>query len=144
MEDFVLCLSGVFFSIFVGILFIFFQVEVPMSWTKQDCGESLKEVPANQVAVLMVVRISMVVVVMVVGMVIVVMVVGMVMVVMVVVIVVVMVLLAGSCSVLIIFIRLLDGSHSCWWSGHGTTMVVLGLVCCGSGSGGGGGSHGGD
>ena len=137
MEDFVLCLSGVFFSIFVGILFIFFQVEVPMSWTKQDCGESLKEVPANQVAVLMVVRISMVVVVMVVGMV---------MVVMVVAIVVVMVLLAGSCSVLIIFIRLLDGSHSCWWSCHGTTMVVLVLVCCGSGggSGSGAGSHGGD
>ena len=88
----------------LGFFFVFFQVEVPKSWTEQDCGESLKEVPANQVAVLMVARISMVVVVMVVGMV---------MVVMVVVIVVVMVLLAGSCSVLIIFIRLLDCSHSC-------------------------------
>ena len=126
MEDFVLCLSRVFFLYLLGFFFVFFQVEVPKSWTEQDCGESLKEVPANQVAVLMVVRISMVVV----GMV-VVMVVG-------------MVLLEGSFSVLIIFIRLLDGSHSCWWSGHGTTMVVLVLVCCGSGSGGGGGSHGGD
>ena len=143
---FYVCL-GSFFLYLLGFFFVFFQVEVPKSWTEQDCGESLKEVPANQVAVLMVVRISMVVVVMVVGMVIVVMVVGMVMVVMVVAIVVVMVLLAGSCSVLIIFIRLLDGSHSCWWSGHGTTMVVLVLVCCGSGGGGGshgGGSHGGD
>ena len=31
------------------------QVEVPKTWTEQDCGESLKEVPANQVLVLMVV-----------------------------------------------------------------------------------------
>ena len=31
------------------------QVEVPKTWTEQDCGESLKEVPANQVLVFMVV-----------------------------------------------------------------------------------------
>ena len=86
--DFVYVCLGSFFLHLLGFFFVFFQVEVPKSWTEQDCGEILKEVPANQVAVLIVVRLSMVVVVMVVGMV---------MVVMVVVIVVVMVLLASSC-----------------------------------------------
>ena len=38
------------------------QVEVPKTWTEQDCGEILEEVPANQVLVLMVVFILLVVI----------------------------------------------------------------------------------